>query len=286
MAFYFQYPGNKTKELPRIHAAISGIEFDTVVEPFAGTAAFARSVFATNPEKQFVIGDADQMMANIWEYSRGGAIRNLLAVCHDNQSREQWADMKLREKADPTDMEAWFYNKRVLGDFARANIFPDRWPNCDWKPDYDKLVSFSQRASTACADWEETIRPHLENPRALIFLDPPYLSSFNGHYAGMRRSVEADGTTRDLTSIFVRIRDLLRTSAATIVLVTNGNALICDLYADWIRDRYAHAYKGMTKTVDGGHARVRVEHLIVVGGGVVGKLEAAAAGASAGAAAI
>ena len=37
----FKYSGGKTRELKRIHEIISGIEFDRVVEPFAGGAAFA-----------------------------------------------------------------------------------------------------------------------------------------------------------------------------------------------------------------------------------------------------
>ena len=37
----FKYSGGKTRELKRINKIISGIEFDRVVEPFAGGAAFA-----------------------------------------------------------------------------------------------------------------------------------------------------------------------------------------------------------------------------------------------------
>ena len=49
-----------------------------------------------------------------------------------------------------------------------------------------------------------------DNQNAFIYLDPPYLDSYNGNYCQYEKSMEEDGEVIDNTKVYIDILNYLK----------------------------------------------------------------------------
>ena len=197
----FKYSGGKTRELKRINEIISGIEFDRVVEPFAGGAAFA---FAQ--EKPALISDIRSNNIDVYK-----------AVQDETEFKTLLNEVEeTKKETDKKELETIFYHWR-----------DDKYQNCNtlwekafrwiiirqlcysgmdrvntktgkfnvpygWYPKF--TTSLNKEHHDLLKGWEikecsfeESILESTEDD--FIFLDPPYLER-NSDYGSNDHSLE------------------------------------------------------------------------------------------------
>lgn len=275
--FYFQWQGNKRLELPRLDVAVDWSKFETVVEPFAGSAALTLELHSRGLGKRHVVNDCDPHLVELLQYIAANGSEPLYEYCRSRLTPEEFY---AHHKAKPADPFAYFYTRRVLGDAFRTAHPPKKWPT---------LVKTKRQASTDAAfaaatitrgDWRDCVDAYKDDPKSLIFLDPPYFNSFNQEYYGLDRvKVHPDGRIADGTTLFLEMLEYLETAAATIVVITNSCAIIDHLFAKFIHSRYHKAYAKSVKIGDV-YVRKSTNHLLLIGGGMPPEEKNPAAGGS------
>lgn len=121
-------------------------------------------------------------------------------------------------------------------------------------------------AIITCEDWRACVARYKDDPRALIFLDPPYFNSFNQEYYGMDKvKTHPGGRIIDGTELFLEMLELLQSSAARVVVITNSCAIIDYIFRPFIRQRYTKAYSRCVK-VDGVYVKKSTHHILLDGG--------------------
>ena len=81
-----------------------------------------------------------------------------------------------------------------------------------------------------------------DNEKAFIYLDPPYLNSFNGNYDQYNTSIDENNKIIDNTKIYLDILDYLEISKCKILFSINNNALTNYLYKDYVKEDYSSFY--------------------------------------------
>lgn len=263
--FYFQWLGNKRRELEHVDDVVDWGQFDTVVEPFAGSAALTLELHARGLGKRHVVNDTDPNLVAMLRYIAANTSQPLYDYCRERLTPEEFK----RHHADKTpDVYAYFYKHRVRGEFARTCKPPVKWPLLTRGPRQIGADACFAGATITHTDWRECVDAYKNDPRALIFLDPPYFNSFNQEYYGMDRvKTHPDGRILDGTALFLEMLEYLRTAAATIVVITNSCAIIDHIFEPFIRKRYGKAYSRCVK-VGGVYVRKSTDHILLVGGGV------------------
>lgn len=263
--FYFQWLGNKRRELEHVDEVVDWGQFDTVVEPFAGSAALTLELHARGLGKRHVINDTDPNLVGLLRYIAGNTSEPLYDYCRERLTPEEFK----RHHANKTpDVFEYFYRQSVRGDYARTCKAPSKWPTLTRGPRQISADACFAEATITNEDWRSTVDRYKDDPRAIIFLDPPYFNSFNQEYYGLDRvKTHPDGRIIDGTALFLEMLDYLRTAAATIVVITNSCAIIDYIFAGFIRKRYVKAYSRCVK-VNGAYVRKSTDHILLVGGGV------------------
>ena len=81
-----------------------------------------------------------------------------------------------------------------------------------------------------------------DNEKAFIYLDPPYLNSFNGNYDQYNTSIDENNIIIDNTKIYIDILDYLKNSKCKILFSINSNSITRHLYKDYIKVDYSSVY--------------------------------------------
>lgn len=271
--FYFSYLGNKRLELKYIDDIIDWDAFDTVVEPFAGSAALTLELYSRGLGKRHVLNDADPHLTGMLKFIKESSSQPLYDYCRDRLNPEEFnMHHKLPAGPDLTVFE-YFYRQRVRSEFNRTHKIPVKWPSLDRGP---KLITTDACLSAAIitnSDWRTCIDLYKDDPRALVFLDPPYFNSFNQSYYGMDGvKVDLDGHILDGTALFLEMLEYLKTAAATIVVITNSCAIIDYIYEPFIRLRYNKKYASCVTLRTGEFVNKSTSHILLIGGGADGIL--------------
>ena len=234
--FYFSWEGGKRLELQHVDEVIDWAAFDTVVEPFAGSAALSLEIFARGLNKKTVLNDTDPNLIGMYRFIKESGSEPLYKYAAENLNAEAF-HRHHKNKQPPTTFE-YFYTRAVRADFQRTNTTPTRWPTLARGPKILLTDACIQSPDTTITlgDWRKCVDAHKDNPRALIFLDPPYFSSFNqSYYSHSGPNADQTGLIIDHTRMFIEILQHLETAAATIVAITNDCALIRYIFTPFIR---------------------------------------------------
>lgn len=285
--FPVQWPGNKRKEAGRVLPHIpAGCR--TLVEPFAGSAAISIAHWEASADRgacRYVFGDADPGLCSFVLALRAEGLAPFMDWARERLTPEAFAAI---DEADPggDSPRAWFYRRKVRrGRFDPKRGLPRKWPTLGIAPAHLVGEAFfrSSRLEVVNADWGAVVAMHAGDPSAAIYLDPPYFGAYNqGYYDrnrlavpegeaggggeayGHRSLVTETGDIIDGTRLFVEIARLMRAAAATVILSTNGLAILTELYAPWVREVYAHRYSFAVKCRDGQTRGKMARHLLAV----------------------
>jgi hypothetical protein len=91
-------------------------------------------------------------------------------------------------------------------------------------------------------NYSEIFDEYANKKNCFIFLDPPYLDSFNNNYNNGNKN-DINNYIIDKTNIFIDIIVLLKKSKCEIMLIINKNAITNFLYKKYIKDEYNKLYQ-------------------------------------------
>ena len=265
--FPIPWQGNKRRELAKILPHIPA-HCRTLVEPFAGTAcvSFAHwSGAADRDACRYILGDQDAGLCAFITALRAEGLEPFLDWV---RPRLNAADFMAIERGDPAadSPREWFYRRKVRrGVFDPKKEVPRKWPALSYSPSQRSGVEFfrSSRLEVVCQDWLATAEAHARDPYAVIYFDPPYFGAYNQWYDG-REALTDEGGAVDGTTIFVEMARILRGGAATVIISTNGLAILLEVFGSFVREVYPVRYSNAFKHRSGKYGGKTSRHLIAV----------------------
>ena len=256
--------GNKRQESQYILPDIPDTT-RTFIEPFAGSAAVSLELWATRPGGQglkYVLGDRDPHLCAFLTELRAVGLTPFREFTRARQNADAWLAIKAIPRADLTPYQ-WYYLKACAGDRYQNRRPPTKWRSLEPTARQVEGVKLFVEGDVAvhCGDWKDTVAPYVDDPTATVYLDPPYFSSFNQEYHAMDRDGAVGGLATDNTALYVEIVDFLDRAKCTVILTTNGVAILERLYSRYITKCYAHMYAFSKKQPDGTYKKSMARHI-------------------------
>ena len=82
-----------------------------------------------------------------------------------------------------------------------------------------------------------------DNEKAFIYLDPPYVNSYNEKYNVYDKyKIDENNIIIDNTKIYIDILDYLKNSKCKIIFSINSNSITRHIYKDYIKVDYSSFY--------------------------------------------
>ncbi|RTL06723.1 hypothetical protein EKK58_04270 [Candidatus Dependentiae bacterium] len=214
------------------------MDVKNVVEPFGGSFAVIRDVYADKKYKKFV-NDLDPNLYYVYKhpeelveaYKKWNEINDDLKIKTSKEKKEKLKELNIND-----------YLKQYIMDTQITRGVITKSKNIDdVKPDLDfiKKIDFSHE------DAFEFMKPFLSKKDTFIFLDPPYLFSNNETYFPQNKE-EGD---MDMTDYYIKFIDILKDkkTKAKIMLVINDLKILRWLYKDFVKGDYMRIYQASKK---------------------------------------
>lgn len=202
--FFTSYEGNKRSECPSIHTFIKDQldedtniydKFDTIVEPFCGSAAFSFYMAQQYPNKfKYIINDKNPVVYELYiaaldtdklkEVEEG--VTKLLLKFNEAKTENDKKEVFKEIKKDKT-LPAFIFRNKIHG--ARQGMFPINKKIPEYIPlETCPIVNFirTEDITITNEDGADCYDKYKDNEMALIFLDPPYMDSNVDFYGGTR----------------------------------------------------------------------------------------------------
>lgn len=251
--FYFTYVGSKSKEYKEIKNYFPK-NIKTIIEPFCGSCAVSRQMWKEEKYKNcnFILNDLNNLLIEFYNIVKHDKLDDFV------EQINQYKDITKEEYnllVNPKSNELLTLNGYFLGltyHNFRPNIYPIingiRGKFRDYKKHYTKVKynDFYKNTNTQlrCEDYNIVLEEYKDDTEAFIFLDPPYMNSYNAYY----------GSGIDIESIFKNLLYHLHNSKANIMLVVQGDFFMKIIFEKYIKCEYSKTYE-MT--------RKQTSHLII-----------------------
>ena len=106
------------------------------------------------------------------------------------------------------------------------------------------MEKFSNKTIITNEDYLHIIDIYKDNENSFLYLDPPYLDSYNSGYGTYQnKSHDENLKIIDNTEMFFKILDILKNGKCKILFSINDCALTNYLYKDYIKETYNHKYQ-------------------------------------------
>lgn len=242
--FYFSYMGNKRQELKHLNIINKDNlnNYSMVCEPFCGSSAFSYWLFRNGFNGKFLLNDHDKELIDFLKIAKEKGTSHFFEECHKRMTADDFTKDKHKEYIKANDEFRYFYWHKCYN--YRKGLYPDpqhvKQPKCIYK--HEDLDNFfmSNKITLTNKDYKDIFKKVKNKKGALVFLDPPYLDSYNGYYHSVDRTIK--GEIQDTTQMYVDILDFMKTCKCSVILVLNNNALIKHLYKDFFKYEYNKSY--------------------------------------------
>ena len=236
--------GNKKRECKKYFLDIikNNIDDDCIfVEPFCGSASVSYLVYNNTNIKKFHINDLDKLRIDFYNNMKDEDKRNeLYKIENDISEKGQEEYYKYVDKTKlKTDYWSYIIGNRIYG--FMNGLFPTT-KKIIIKPIPDKWIELFNISKITNQDWKEIMEQYKDNEKAFIYLDPPYLNSFNGKYTQYNLTADENNIIIDNTKIYIDILDYLENSKCKIILSINSNSITRHIYKDYIKVDYSSFY--------------------------------------------
>jgi site-specific DNA-adenine methylase len=188
--FFIPYCGNKRQEVENIYNAIKDHldKIDIIVEPFCGSSALSYYISTLHPKRfKYILNDNNNILIELYNISKdenkyNNLVNNLILLKEQTTNKEDY--LKIVKKAD-NDLLSYIFINKIYA--IRPGLYPTK--KYDTFKGFDKLkdcpmLNFVRNENIVFRN-EDAIKVYDEfkgNKKALIFIDPPYLSSENSWY--------------------------------------------------------------------------------------------------------
>jgi len=264
--FYFAYPGNKRSEYKYIKHLIDKINFDIIVEPFCGSCSTSIELFKNNNKIKIHLNDNDSSLIELFKNIKIESSEKYFNYVQEITKSPDYSKIvhnKIIKKyeSNKTNSELFFYYRKCFN--FRPGLYPDQKTknNKYIRSDRHKLFDVMLKKSLlSCLDYSEIFEKYKNNDSALLFIDPPYLDSYNAHYYS--NSGENTATKIDNTTVFIDILNLLKNAKCYVICIMNDNSLIRYIYDKYIIGEYPKSYSCSIKCGEG-YVKKNTKHLII-----------------------
>jgi DNA adenine methylase len=258
----FRYPGGKSRLRATIIDWISQLGFRPThfVEPFAGGASVGLAVAELDLADHVTLAEIDPDVSAVWDVVLNGqatAFANRITTF--KLSRSTAAEVIARA---PTDQLSRAFRCLLLNRISRAGIMApgagwlnrgedDRGIASRWYPQTlsERVTSthaLREKVTFVQCDGLQVLRQFAKDPRAVAFVDPPYVA--NGRGAGRRLYAHHDVNCDELFKILKNFRGPM--------VITYHRSVIVDRLAK------AAGIRRHTITVQTGHTRSKREFIM------------------------
>jgi len=250
--FYFQYTGHKFLEGRRIWDYITekNISFTHFVEPMCGACGVSLyNVLKLNNkliDKQVHLNDHNTLLIQFLKDVQQDKLKSYLDHANDlykdiNKDTKKWYDFK--KKSDKT-LEEWVSLQLLTARVSMLDLkYKDRCVE-----EFIPITKFFQSVEVTDHDYKVVLDTYKDNSTALIYLDPPYLDSYNSDYSGYEKTTNETKRIPDNTEIYIKLLEFIKTCKCKVIMTINGNAMIRYIYDGYIRQDYAKTYGSLKKT--------------------------------------
>jgi len=254
--FYFGYIGNKRQEIKYIEIYIKNLidngTINKIVEPFCGSSSFSYHFYKIYGDKiEYHLNDIDENLISFLNIVKKEGSKSFFddtnEKCKD-LTKERFNNIINNRK--PNDLNSWFFYNKVYN--FRKGLYPDtrKYGDYDYKK-YMSLDDFFKNDKTFLYNnsYTDIFEKFKDDEKALIFLDPPYLDSFNGYYSTFNKHNTDDGTIIDNTEMYSHIGDLFNNNSK-VLLIMNDMGLIRYVYKPYYKFSYDKNYSFSKKIKD------------------------------------
>jgi site-specific DNA-adenine methylase len=185
--FIFGYAGNKRQEVAMISAHLNLDDITTIVEPFCGTSALSCYLSILYPNRFiYRLNDIDSKLIELYyllqNEEKTKKLEDDYNECIKDMTKEKYTDI-----INQGDMLGYVLSHKhyymKVGTYS-SNRKPSRGKFCD-----AAIVKFLRNETVEISniDGEDVMKEYKQSPTTIIYLDPPYLKTYNNaHYANKK----------------------------------------------------------------------------------------------------
>jgi hypothetical protein len=248
--------GNKKNELKFLLPIIQPqINDKTIfIEPFCGSSIVSFNVYKQiNKNIEFHINDIDSLRIEFFRNMRDEEKRKELYKLEESIVKigsEEYNNIikKHISKSIQNEYIPYVISKRIHS--YRHGLYPIN-KKIILKEISKNWINFFNKAKITNNDFMEVMDEYKENEDAFLYLDPPYLDSYNaGYNTYSNESHNEELKIKDNTQIYLDFLDFLANAKCKILFSINDCALTRYLYKDFIKETYNHKYNNSYKNIE------------------------------------
>jgi len=237
--FYFSYVGSKSKDLKNFIKFIPD-HIQHIIEPFCGACSVSRFL-ATKHEFHeccFHVDDNDNELIGFLQTIHSGHGPDIFRHAQqrvDNEKPKSFGHKSSSYFQHPTNSIDDYFYYRFYSNSKYHYIHRRKHENYD---DFHITNNFFKNAHISCLDYTDVLNQYKNDATAFLFIDPPYLDSFNVCYKSFNQK-----TSNDNTRIFVDLVKYIKSCKCKVMIILNDNALVRYLFDGYIKSSYDKIYQ-------------------------------------------
>jgi hypothetical protein len=181
------YAGNKRNECEDLYKRIEKhIKDDTVfIEPYCGSCAVSYYIWLKHPNLKFILNDGDKFLFEMYKLMKNETEINKL---------NEWYNKLMEEKITKERYKEIIKEDNFYGEYLKRKFYrlrPGMYPEVKGKICFTKkdireygIYNFFNNANIEykCIDAVELIKQEKDKKNNIIFIDPPYINTYNKDY--------------------------------------------------------------------------------------------------------
>jgi site-specific DNA-adenine methylase len=249
---FFSYVGSKSKDLKFYEKNLPDPQNIKIsIEPFGGSGYTSLYLFSKNDKIKSIINDTDEVLINFFNQLKTNfdvIIDSYNKLIEQHPSKEQFKELVKEYKENKGDNLRRAILFLFLRKFHGITYFLYPMPQHKIgqidKTKYEILKNWLKNTEFNLKDYTETFNDikKLKNNGVFVFLDPPYLDSYNAYYSDFKDHKDKDNNLLDNTKMYIDIAKFLKSSSKNIIFIINKNSITEYLYNDCILDEYNKMY--------------------------------------------
>jgi site-specific DNA-adenine methylase len=249
---FIPWYGNKTSEIYKIEPYFPA-NYNRVVEAFGGSGAISNYLYNKNNDIKCHINDNDWGLIILYRQLKKdplAVINHYNFLKNSYTTKDEYINIIKKYKYQLANKDKQNLGSLILFFLKVFNRVSGLCPlgyttfnDLDIN-NYNYFFNFLNKAKHTCCDYSKIFKKYKNDENAFLFLDPPYLYSYNATYKSYSgANTNNNNELLDNTGVFIDILNLLKNAKCKIMLIINDNKLVRFLYNDYIKGSYDKLYQ-------------------------------------------